>query len=145
MSSVYGAYAANSWLRFRASHRKLPMVISMKPSALSDENERRLGEICAALSNHARIRILEILAELPESIVADLVKRLPLSQATVSQHLAVLQKAGLVFHEPNGVRRCCWIDLKALSEFAQQVVGWTYDLATSTAKKCSEGETACRT
>ena len=126
-------------------YRKFPMVILMKPVVLAGETERQLQTKFDALSNPTRIRILEILAEHPESIVSEIVAKLPLSQATVSQHLAVLQKAGFVFHEPNGVRRCCWIDLEALSEFAQQVVGWTHHLATSAAKGCVEGETKCKT
>ena len=119
------------------------MVMDMKLAHISDESKENLAEKFAALSNPARLRILEILAEHPESIVADLVSRLPLSQATVSQHLSVLQKAGLVFHVPNGVRRCCWIDLDALATFSQQVVGWSYALATRTAKTCSERDPSC--
>jgi len=119
------------------------MVIPMSLDHLTAETKADLAVKFAALSNPTRLRILEILAEHPESIVSDLVERLPLSQATVSQHLSVLQKAGLVFHEPSGVRRCCWIDLDALAAFTQHVVGWSYALATRTAKTCSEGDPLC--
>lgn len=119
------------------------MVIRMKLARVPEEMREDLVAKFCALSNPTRLQILEILAEHPESIVSDLVARLPLSQATVSQHLSILQKAGLVFHEPNGVRRCCWIDLDALATFSQQVVGWSYALATRTAKTCAEGESEC--
>ncbi len=115
------------------------MKLDRFPETMKEDLVAKFG----ALANPTRVRILEILAEHPESIVSDLVARLPLSQATVSQHLSVLQKAGLVFHEPNGVRRCCWIDLDELAAFSQNVMGWSYALATRTAKTCSEGEPPC--
>lgn len=49
-----------------------------------------------ALAHPARIVILELLAKRCDCICNDLVESLPLSQATVSQHLKVLKEAGLV-------------------------------------------------
>jgi DNA-binding transcriptional ArsR family regulator len=115
----------------------------MKPIALPSETEQKLVEIFAALGNPARMRILEILAQNPESIVADLVEQLPLAQSTISQHLQVLQQAGLIYNETEGVRRCCRIDVNIIAEFAQHVVGWTHSLATRTAHGCLEGGTSC--
>ena len=126
-------------------HRILPMVIVMKPIVLPGDIERKLVEIFAALGNPARMHILEILAQHPESIVADLVEQLPLAQSTVSQHLQVLQQAGLIYNETGGVRRCCRIDVNVLAEFAQHVVGWTHSLATRTAHGCLEGGISCET
>lgn len=90
-------------------------------------------QVLAALANPARLRILEILAEEPESIVADLVNRLPLAQATVSQHLRVLQKAGLIHDERAGAGTCCRLDYVALAEYGQLIIGWTMELAAAAA------------
>lgn len=116
-------------------HRIYTLVIAMKTLNL-DPRQEELVRIFAALGNPARIRILGILAEEPNSIVADLVSRMPLAQATVSQHLKVLQDAGLIHDERGGTGRCCLIDYAALADFAQSVVGWTLGLAaTSTGRK----------
>ena len=119
-------------------NRILPMVMYMKAINLSPETEQ-LVKALAALGNPARLRILEILARNPQSIVADIVRELPIAQATVSQHLAVLTEAGLIYGEQDGAGRCCRIDFAAASRFAQAVVDWTLRLAVDT----KQGET-CR-
>ena len=106
----------------------MPMVMHMKPIELSPE-AARLVQICTAIGNPARFRILEILTSNPESIVADIVEQLPIAQATVSQHLGVLRDAGLIYGERDGASQCCRIDFEAVSQFAQAIVGWTVRLA----------------
>jgi ArsR family transcriptional regulator len=113
------------------------MVIRMKPIELSVEDERLVGQF-AALGNPARFRILEILSRNPESIVANIVDELPLAQATVSQHLRVLQDAGLIYGDRASGGRCCQIDVAAVSRLAQQVVGWSLALLSGT---CGTAET----
>lgn len=84
----------------------------------------------SALANPARLQILEVLADEPESIVADLVRRLPLAQATVSQHLKVLQEAGLIHDERERPGRCCRIDFVRLFSVAESLSAWSHALAT---------------
>jgi len=55
----------------------------------------RLVKIFKALSNNIRLEILSLLAERPLCVNA-LVNRLNVSQPAVSQHLRVLENAGLV-------------------------------------------------
>ncbi len=43
------------------------------------------------------------------------VKHLPLSQATVSEHLRVLKEAGLIIGTVNGQRSCYCIDPQAIA------------------------------
>ena len=113
-------------LTFRVNDRIFPMVMQMKSISLPNEAERQV-RIHAALGNPTRFRILEILSRNPESIVADIVKVLPIAQSTVSQHLAVLKEAGLIYGEDAGSGgRCCRIDVNALSTFAQQLIGWSH-------------------
>ena len=53
----------------------------------------------------------------------EIVEVMPLSQATVSQHLKVLKDAGLITGEVDGPRSCYCIDTKALSELRDSFLG----------------------
>ena len=118
------------------------MVIHMKPIGLSPE-AGRLVEVFAALGNPARFRILEILASNPESIVADVVRELPIAQATVSQHLGVLRNAGLIYGERDGSGQCCRIDFETVSQFAQAIVDWSLRLTVAGIRGEAKGA-SCR-
>jgi DNA-binding transcriptional ArsR family regulator len=63
----------------------------------------------AALSDSTRREILRIVSEGPSS-VADIARCLPVSRPAVSQHLRVLQDAGLVKHEVSGTRHLYKLD-----------------------------------
>ena len=58
-----------------------------------------------ALGNTTRLRIVEELAE-GEKCVSDVESSLGISQATVSQHLAVLKEHGIVACRKDGPLRC---------------------------------------
>jgi ArsR family transcriptional regulator len=61
-----------------------------------------LAALSTALAHPARVRLVRLLLQLGEAPVKELVARLPLSQATVSQHLKVLREAGVVVARPEG-------------------------------------------
>ena len=65
-----------------------------------------LARTCKALSHPARLAILQTLAQRGTCICGEIVDVLPLSQATVSQHLKVLREAGLIRGEIDGPRSC---------------------------------------
>lgn len=60
------------------------------------KKKQHLAMFARALSHPARISILKILARQGICNCNDLVQRLPLSQATVSQHLKELKNCGLI-------------------------------------------------
>ena len=62
----------------------------------------KTADLAKALGHPARIAILRILAEHKERVCGDIVKDLPLAQATVSQHLKALKDAGLITAECDG-------------------------------------------
>jgi len=66
----------------------------------------RLAEWAKALGHPARIAILRILIRKNACVCGTLVEELPLSQATVSQHLKVLKSAGLIQGNIDGPRIC---------------------------------------
>ena len=68
--------------------------------------EAELARLCKALGHPARVEILKFLMERGECQCSLIVERLPLAQATVSQHLKVLKDAGLVHGEIDPPRVC---------------------------------------
>lgn len=83
--------------------------------AKNDLNELEdLAVACKALSHPARLYILQILARQGSCICGEIVDVMPLSQATVSQHLKVLKDAGLVKGQIDGPRSCYCINSEAL-------------------------------
>ena len=73
-----------------------------------------LADVAKALSHPARIRILKILSDMSTCMVGSLVDKLPLAQATVSQHLKELKRVGLIQGEIDGPKICYCINNKAL-------------------------------
>ena len=65
-----------------------------------------LAKLMKALGHPARVAIIELLLERQTCVCGSIVDALPLSQATVSQHLAALKEAGLVQGTIEGPRVC---------------------------------------
>jgi DNA-binding transcriptional ArsR family regulator len=78
--------------------------------------ENRLADLAKGLAHPARVAILEFLARQNACVCGSIVHHLPLSQATVSQHLAELKRVGLIKGEIEGPRVCYCIDRKAWDE-----------------------------
>lgn len=73
-----------------------------------------LADLAKALGHPARLEILRILAG-KACICGDIVDRMPLSQATVSQHLKELKKVGLIHGEIEGPRTCYCLDPESVA------------------------------
>ena len=67
-----------------------------------------------ALADPTRRRVFEELRRGPRS-VGKIAARMPVSRPAVSQHLAVLKKAGLVADKADGTRRVYCIDPQGLA------------------------------
>lgn len=85
------------------------------------------ADVLAALGNEVRYRILKLMAsgaigtccdriELYENgaCVADVVNQIGLAQSTISHHLGILQRAGLVRGEQRGPWTCYFINREAI-------------------------------
>lgn len=86
------------------------------------KSQIRVADLAKALAHPARVAILEILSTRSECVCGDIVEELPLSQATVSQHLAQLKRAGLITGDIKGPRVCYCIDRKVWDE-ARRLLG----------------------
>ena len=104
----------------------------MKQIALTD-SEKRLVKMLSALGNPARFKMFQFLSRYPQRAVGNVVEQTPLAQSTVSQHLKVLQEAGLIHGEQSGTSRCCTLNAEALRWLRKQIA----DLA-SECEVCDE-------
>lgn len=86
------------------STTRLPLMPRGRRGGSNDDEElARLGK---ALGHPARVRILRLLLSGGECVCGAIVDRVPLAQATVSQHLKVLKEAGWIQGTIDGPRVC---------------------------------------
>jgi ArsR family transcriptional regulator len=79
--------------------------------------DAELAAMAKALGHPARVAILRILLGRGECICGAIVDRLPLAQATVSQHLKVLKEAGWIEGTIDGPRVCYCARPEAVERF----------------------------
>ena len=93
-----------------------------RPVSAGDAADTELARLAKALGHPARVAIVRMLADGGECVCGEIVSRLPLAQATVSQHLKVLKEAGLIQGEIDPPRVCYCINPEALTRL-QTLVG----------------------
>lgn len=71
---------------------------------MEDPKAKRIAQLFGGLSHPTRLRIVRLLTDAPMNVSA-LSQRLAIGQPSVSQHLAVLEKLGLVKAERSGTSR----------------------------------------
>lgn len=77
-----------------------------------NEEINTLADIFKVLGHPARLSIINYLLENPGCICNDIVKELPLSQATISQHLKELKSIGIIKGEILPPKVCYCIDFE---------------------------------
>ncbi len=90
------------------------MAVSKKEEFTQEEIW--LADVAKALSHPARIKILKTLNKMNSCMVGSLVNKLPLAQATVSQHLKELKRVGLIEGEIDGSKICYCVNTKSLAK-----------------------------
>lgn len=79
----------------------------------------RMAAIAKALSDPVRLQLVDVLRKHAGKVcVCELVPLFDLSQPTVSHHLGVLRKAGLVDSERNGLWAFYYVKTDALKELS---------------------------
>lgn len=90
------------------------------------ESAETLAQLFKAISSPVRVRMLDILSRhAGEICVCDIESQFDLSQPTISHHLGVLRKAGLVESEQRGLWAFYFVRPTAL----EQLRGWLAGLA----------------
>lgn len=93
------------WRMAKAPTSPVPCCAPLSAEPLAAPLARRLAASFKALSEPARLRLLSLIQSQPggEACVCALVGPLGLSQPTVTHHLQVLHRAGLLEREKRGV------------------------------------------
>jgi DNA-binding transcriptional ArsR family regulator len=100
------------------------------------------GHPLDALGDPTRRSVFELLRRGPRS-VGDLAAELPVSRPAVSQHLRVLEEAGLVIHTKQGTRHLYELDSAGVGVLRDWVEGfWDEALARFKAAAESKGGTS---
>ena len=99
------------------------------------------GHPLDALGDPTRRQVFELLRTGPRS-VGELAAGLPVSRPAVSQHLRVLEDAGLVSHRRNGTRNLYELDTSGVGELRDWVDGfWSEALVRFKEAAEQRGET----
>lgn len=85
------------------------------------EIQNGIATLAKALGHPARIAIIDYLASVDTCICGDIVDELPLSQATVSQHLKALKNSGLIKGNIEGNAICYCIDETVLEKLKDYI------------------------
>ncbi|MEJ2727883.1 MAG: winged helix-turn-helix domain-containing protein [Deltaproteobacteria bacterium] len=88
---------------------------------ISGKEQQRLIGMLKALGNPIRFEIIKFLVTHPGCITGDIVEYLPVAQATVSQHLKVLNDAGWICGIIEGTATCYQLDEKNIGWFRSVV------------------------
>jgi ArsR family transcriptional regulator len=112
------------WITYRLSSMNdepiccgLPVALDLPAEAIAVAED--LARISKALAHPIRVRIVQLLLARETCLCGQIVDELPVSQATVSQHLKVLRDAGLIRGEIDGPRVCYCADRAALGRHAE--------------------------
>lgn len=95
--------------------------MGLTKSEIFTGKQNRLALMMKALAHPARIAIIQHLVKANACICGDLVDELGLAQATISQHLKELKKAGLIQGTIEGTSVCYCIEPKAWNQFKKEL------------------------
>lgn len=86
-------------------------------SILFTDEQNQMALMAKAIAHPARIAILQYLVKKNACVCGDLVEELGLAQATTSQHLKELKKAGIIRGNIDGVSVCYCINPKVWKDY----------------------------
>ena len=89
--------------------------------AITGAEQDRLVDMLRAAGSPVRFEILKFLVTHPGCITGDVVKALPIAQATVSQHLKRLRQAGWIDALPEGPANCYHLNTEDVAWFRRWV------------------------
>jgi len=85
-------------------------------ASLDDEDAEDLAAMLKALADPTRLRLVNIIASAGEGCACDFPELLGKSQPTVSHHLSILVKAGILGREQRGKWAWFWIERDRFDE-----------------------------
>lgn len=105
--------------------RDILLVSDSRKDLWSNEDEE-LAALAKALGHPARVKIMRYLLAQEEGtcICGDICEQIPLAQSTVSQHLKMLKRAGLIHGRVDGPRVCYCVNRSRLSRLKTLLQCW---------------------
>ncbi len=100
------------------------------------KKQLRIANIAKVLGHPARIAIIDFLLKEKSCICREIVDKLPLAQATVSQHLKELKKVGLISGTVEGVKVCYCINVTTWNEVMTYFSAFVNHATKSINEKC---------
>jgi len=85
---------------------------------LTTEQAAAVAPMFKALGDPVRLRLLSLIASVPEACVCDLTDAFDLTGPTISHHLRVLRETGLVDCERRGTWVYYWIRPEAMAQLS---------------------------
>lgn len=86
---------------------------------IHSKRTKDIALIAKVFAHPARVAILEYISKQKDCICSDIVDEIGLSQPTISQHLQVINKAGLLKGNFKGKSICYCINVKKFQEFQE--------------------------
>ena len=83
------------------------------------DHQNELANVFKALGHPARVAIVEYLIQHKQCICGDIVNELPLSQATISQHLRELKQVGIIQGNIEGNSICYCLNPQVFQQIKQ--------------------------
>lgn len=98
---------------------QMPELKSPFAGELSKDDAARTAKLLDAVSNPSRLRIVSLLAEHGTMTGTDLIPALGVTQPTISHHMRILARAGLVRWVAEGVWVRYTLDREAFGDLAR--------------------------
>ncbi|MEM8530385.1 MAG: metalloregulator ArsR/SmtB family transcription factor [Chloroflexota bacterium] len=92
-----------------------------KTKRLGEADQQRLLNMLKAISHPMRFEILQFLIAHPHCYTKEVVDHLPISQATVSQHIKQLREAGWLSSEAVCQMTYHWLDVSNIEWFKDTI------------------------
>jgi len=85
------------------------------------KEQNHLALLAKAIAHPARLAILEYLFKTKSCVCGDIVNKIGLAQATISQHLKALKDAGLIKGNIDGTKVCYCIDTENFNNLSNML------------------------
>lgn len=99
------------------------LVAPEGPTKTWRDQDEELAALAKALAHPARVRIVRLLLAQGDGtcMCGDICAHIPLAQSTVSQHLKMLKRCGLIHGQVDGPRVCYCVEPGHLARLKQLV------------------------
>lgn len=98
---------------------------------------QELAQVAQALAHPARLAILKLMSDRKRRLSGEISASFPLPRTTISQHLGVLHKSGLLQARAEGLTITYWLDQAVAQTGLRRLA--SYGVAIITCPVCNKG------